>query len=61
MHQNPRISMRERQRVSSYTNELERIRGELSNKLLSGITSKHLEKRKTQLHELGATIVDNIV
>ena len=50
----------ERQRQSSYMNEYNRIRGELSRSVLKGVSRAHLEKRKNTLEALGAVAVDKI-
>jgi hypothetical protein len=50
----------ERQRQSSYMNEYNRIRGELSRSVLKGVSRAHLEKRKNTLEALGSVAVDKI-
>ena len=51
----------EKQRVSNYQNEYDRIRGILANTKTGDLTKKALEKRSADLKALGAKIIDNIV
>jgi hypothetical protein len=50
-----RKNVLERQKVNNYNNELDRIRGELSNTVLRGNSREHLIKRRIELTKLGAT------
>jgi hypothetical protein len=43
--------------VNNYNNELDRIRGELSNTVLKWHSREHLIKRKLELARLGAIAV----
>ena len=49
------------QKNMNYTNEYNRIRSELEQSKLKGLTTDLLQKRKNKLKELGANIVDGIV
>ena len=49
------------QKKMNYTNEYNRIRSELEQSKLKGLTTDLLQKRKNKLKELGANIVDGIV
>ena len=52
----------DRQTVSNYQNEYNRIRGELSSTVLPDtLTRKRLNERQAKLLELGASAVNNIV
>ena len=52
----------DRQTVSNYQNEYNRVRGELSNTVLSnGLTKRRLEERQAELLKLGASAVNSIV
>ena len=45
----------------NYTNEYNRIRSELEQSKLKGLTTELLQKRKDHLKKLGANIIDGIV
>ena len=49
------------QKKMNYTNEYNRIRSELEQSKLKGLTTELLQKRKDKLKELGANIVDGFV
>ena len=49
------------QKKMNYTNEYNRIRSELEQSKLKGLTTELLQKRKDKLKKLGANIVDGIV
>ena len=49
------------QKKMNYTNEYNRIRSELEQSKLKGLSTKSLQDRKDKLKELGANIVDGIV
>ena len=49
------------QKKMNYTNEYNRIRSELEQSKLKGLTTELLQKRKDHLKKLGANIVDGIV
>ena len=51
----------ESQKKMNYTNEYNRIRSELEQSKLKGLTTELLQKRKDHLKKLGANIVDGIV
>ena len=55
-----RRNLLERQRVANYTNELDRVRGELSRSVLPGETRRGLTKRAKQLKILGAQATSSI-
>ena len=59
------ITLRKRwidsQKKMNYTNEYNRIRSELEQSKLKGLSTKSLQDRKDKLKELGANIVDGIV
>ena len=46
----------EKQKISNYTNELSRIRGEMSRSIFKGKTLENMEARKRRLIQLGADI-----
>ena len=50
-----------KQRVSNYQNEYDRIRGILDSTKTSDLTNEALNKRKEVLEKLGAKIIDHIV
>jgi hypothetical protein len=52
-----RNNVLERQKVNNYNNELDRVRGELSNTVLRGNSRDHLIKRRNELVRLGAIAV----
>jgi hypothetical protein len=52
-----RNNVLERQKVNNYNNELDRVRGELSNSVLRGNSRDHLIKRRNELVRLGAIAV----
>ena len=45
----------------NYTNEYNRIRSELEQSKLKGVSTQSLQKRKDDLKKLGANIIDGIV
>ena len=45
----------------NYTNEYNRIRSELEQSKLKGLSTKSLQDHKNKLKELGANIIDGIV
>ena len=45
----------------NYTNEYNRIRSELEQSKLKGLTTELLQERKDHLKKLGANIIDGIV
>ena len=47
-----RRNLLERQKITNYKNELDRIKGVMSQTVLKGITHTHLEKRTEQLNEM---------
>ena len=48
-----RNKMLERQKITNYKNELDRVNGLLSQSIMKGnLTNEHLEKRKEQLNEM---------
>ena len=49
------------QKKMTYTNEYNRIRSELEQSKLKGLTAELLQKRKDHLKKLGANIIDGIV
>ena len=49
------------QKKMNYTNEYNRIRSELEQSKLKGLTTELLQKRKDHLKKLGANIIDGIV
>ena len=49
------------QKKMNYTNEYNRIRSELEQSKLRGLTTELLQKRKDHLKKLGANIIDGIV
>ena len=49
------------QKKMNYTNEYNRIRSELEQSKLKGLSTQSLQKRKDDLKKLGANIVDGIV
>ena len=51
----------EKQRVSNYQNEYDRIRGILADTKTGDLTKQALEKRSADLREMGAKIIDGIV
>jgi hypothetical protein len=51
----------EKQKVDNYQREYDRIRGMLDNSLTGQMTQNILNKRKKDLEELGAKIIDQIV
>ena len=51
----------EKQRVSNYQNEYDRIRGILDQTNTKYLTSDKLNERKAQLEKLGAKVIDQIV
>ena len=59
------ITLRKRwidsQKKMNYTNEYNRIRSELEQSKLKGLSTQSLQKRKDDLKKLGANIVDGIV
>ena len=55
-----RRNLLERQRVANYTNELDRVRGELSKTVLHGETRRGLTQRAKQLKILGAQATNSI-
>ena len=44
----------QRQKINNYSNELERVKGELSNSVLGWQSREHLLNRQFQLKRLGA-------
>jgi hypothetical protein len=52
-----RHNVMEKQKAKNYNNELDRIRGELSNTVLKWNSREHLIKRKLELARLGAIAV----
>jgi hypothetical protein len=52
-----RHNVMEKQKAKNYNNELDRIRGELSNTVLPYSSKAHLIKRKNELVRLGAVAV----
>ena len=55
-----RRNLVERQRVANYTNELDRVRGELSKSVLHGETRSGLAQREKHLRALGAQATGSI-
>ena len=55
-----RRNLLERQRVANYTNELDRVRGELSKSVLPGQTRLLLAQREKHLRTLGAQATGGI-
>ena len=55
-----RRNLLERQRVANYTNELDRVRGELSKSVLPGQTRLLLAQREKHLRALGAQATGGI-
>ena len=59
------ITLRKRwinsQKKMNYTNEYNRIRSELEQSKLKGLSTKSLQDRKDELKKLGANIIDGIV
>ena len=51
----------EKQHVSNYQNEYDRIRGILANTQTGYLTADKLRERSATLEKLGAKIIDNIV
>ena len=51
----------ESQKKMNYTNEYNRIRSELEQSKLKGLSTQSLRDRRDKLKELGANIVDGIV
>ena len=51
----------ESQKKMNYTNEYNRIRSELEQSKLKGLTTELLQKRTDHLKKLGANIIDGIV
>ena len=51
----------EKQRVSNYQNEYDRIRGILANTKTGDLTKQALEKRSADLRAMGAKNIDGIV
>ena len=49
------------QKKLNYTHDYSRIRSELEQSKLKGLSTQSLQKRKDKLKELGANIVDGIV
>lgn len=50
---NYRNKILERQKITNYKNELDRVNGELAQSIMRGnLTHEHLEKRKEQLNEM---------
>ena len=49
---NFRRNLLNRQKIANYKNELDRIKGVMSQTVLRGITHTHLEKRTEQLNEM---------
>ena len=49
------------QKKMNYTNEYNRIRSELEQSKLKGLSTQSLQKRKDDLKKLGANIIDGIV
>ena len=49
------------QKKMNYTNEYNRIRSELEQSKLQGLSTELLKKRSTDLKKLGANIIDGIV
>jgi hypothetical protein len=55
-----RRNLLERQTVANYTNELDRVRGELSKSVIAGTTRSGLLRRAEQLKKLGAEATSGI-
>jgi hypothetical protein len=51
----------DKQTISNYQNEYERIRGILNTSVTGELTNDKLNQRKVKLEQLGARIIDNIV
>ena len=51
----------EKQKITNYQNEYDRIRGILSNSVTGELTNDKLNKRKVDLEKMGAKIIDQIV
>ena len=51
----------EKQKITNYQNEYDRIRGILSNSVTGVLTNEVLHERQKVLDKLGAKIIDNIV
>ena len=51
----------DKQTISNYQNEYERIRGILNTSVTGELTNDKLNQRKAKLEQLGARIIDNIV
>ena len=49
------------QKKMNYTNEYNRIRSELEQSKLQGLSTELLKKRSTDLKKLGASVIDGIV
>ena len=47
-----RRKLLERQKITNYKNELDRIKGVLSQTVLNGITHKHLKSREDDLNNM---------
>ena len=55
-----RRNLLERQRIANYTNEMDRVRGELSRTVLHDETKLSLMKRANHLRSLGAEAISGI-
>ena len=51
----------EKQKITNYQNEYDRIRGILNTSVTGELTNDILNKRKVDLEKLGAKIIDQIV
>ena len=51
----------EKQRVSNYQNEYDRIRSILNNSVTGQLTNDKLNERKLNLERMGAQIIDKII
>ena len=51
----------DKQTISNYQNEYERIRGILNTSVTGELTNDKLNQRKVKLEQLGARIIDSIV
>ena len=57
-----RKNILERQKISNYQNEYDRLRGVLSRTVLpDGMTKRRLKERQQALEKMGALVIDHIV
>ena len=57
---NFRRNLLNKQKIANYKNELDRIKGIMSQTVMRGITREHLDKRKEQLDEMVKNINNRV-